>query len=116
MNIPLSLKPALWGIAGGAFAMAIIGFTWGGWTTARAADTAATMRINSAVVSALAPVCADKFRRAPDAAAQLSELKKADTWSQGDFVEKGGWTSVPGTQPSALQPEVARACAVLLVA
>jgi hypothetical protein len=28
MNIPVETKPALWGMAGGAIAAAIIGFTW----------------------------------------------------------------------------------------
>jgi hypothetical protein len=47
------------------------------------------MRVNGAVVVALAPVCADKFQRAGEAMANLAALKKVDTWSQGEFVEKG---------------------------
>ena len=39
MNIPVETKPALWGMAGGAIAAAIIGFTWGGWVTGGRAET-----------------------------------------------------------------------------
>ena len=63
---------------------------------------------------ALAPVCVDKFQRAGDASANLAALKKIDTWSQGDFVEKGGWATVPGTNSSERVSAVARACAALL--
>jgi hypothetical protein len=114
MNIPIETKPALWGMAGGAVALAIVGFSWGGWTTGGKAESTATMRANDAVVAALAPVCVDKFQRATDASANLVALKKYDTWSQGDFVEKGGWATVPGMNSSERVSAVAKACAVLL--
>lgn len=114
MNIPVETKPVLWGIAGGAVALAIVGFTWGGWTTGGKAETAALMRVNDAVVVALAPVCVDKFQRAADAPANLIALRKVETWSQGDFVEKGGWATVPGTHSAERVSAVAKACAVLL--
>jgi len=114
MKIPIETKPALWGMAGGAVALAIVGFTWGGWTTGGTAETTALLRVNDAVVGALAPVCVDKFRRAGDASAKLAEIKKIDTWAQGDFVEKGGWAAVPGTSSPERVSAVAKACAALL--
>jgi hypothetical protein len=114
MNIPIETKPALWGVAGGAVALAIVGFTWGGWTTGGQAETTALLRESEAVVVALAPVCVDKFKRAADASANLAELKKVDTWSQGYFVEKGGWATVPGNNSAERVSAVAKACAVLL--
>ena len=78
MKIPVATKPALWGIAGGAIAMAIVGFSWGGWVTGSRAEADATQRANSAVVVALAPVCVEKFKHATDVAANLAALKKAD--------------------------------------
>jgi len=116
MNIPVETKPVLWGIAGGAAALAIVGFSWGGWTTGGKAEANALMRANDAVVASLAPVCVDKFQRAGEATANLAELKKIDSWSQGDYVEKGGWATVPGTHSSERVSAVARACAVLLAA
>jgi len=94
--------------------MAIVGFTWGGWVTGGRAEADATQRANSAVVVALAPVCVEKFKQASDGAANLAALKKADSWSQGEFVEKGGWATVPGPNPPTQVTAVAQACALLL--
>ena len=114
MKLPVETKPALWGIAGGAIAAAIVGFSWGGWVTGGKADAEATQRANAAVVVALAPVCVERFQRATDVSANLAALKKVDSWSQGDFVEKGGWATVPGSKPPEQVSAVAKACASLL--
>ena len=114
MKLPVETKPALWGIAGGAIAAAIVGFSWGGWVTGGKADAEATQRANAAVVVALAPVCVERFQRATDVSANLAALKKVDSWSQGDFVEKGGWATAPGSKPPEQVSAVAKACASLL--
>lgn len=114
MKIPMETKPALWGIAGGAVGLAIIGFTWGGWTTAAKAETAARNRADEAVVAALVPMCVDKFQHASDAPANLAALKNVSSWSQGEFVEKGGWAMLPGTHSPEQVSAVARACAASL--
>jgi hypothetical protein len=116
MKIPIETKPALWGIAGGAAALAIVGFSWGGWITGSKAEASAVLRVNEAVVVALAPVCVDKFQRSTDAKANLVELKKVEAWAQGEFIEKGGWAAVPGTELPERVSAVAQACAVLLAA
>ena len=72
------------------------------------------MESDDAVVGALAPVCVDKFQRAGDFAANLAALRNVDTWTRGDFVEKGGWATMPGTHSSERVSAVAKACAVLL--
>jgi hypothetical protein len=74
----------------------------------------AAERTSAAVVTALAPLCVVRFQHAPDAAANLGELKKADSWGQGEFVEKGGWMTEPGSNAPAQPSAVARACAALL--
>ncbi|HEY2967200.1 MAG TPA: hypothetical protein VGK75_02435 [Casimicrobiaceae bacterium] len=114
MKIPVETKPALWGVAGGAVALAIVGFTWGGWVTGGKAEADATQRANAAVVVALAPVCVDKFQHTADVSANLAALKKVDSWSQGAFVEKGGWATVAGSSSPAQVSAVASACALLL--
>jgi hypothetical protein len=114
MRIPVETKPAVWGIVGGAVALAIVGFSWGGWVTASTAEATALIRVDDAVVAALAPVCVDKFQHASEAADNLAALKKVETWSQGDFVEKGGWATLPGTLSPERTAAVAKACAVLL--
>jgi hypothetical protein len=115
MKFPIETKPAFWGAVGGAVAAAIIGFTWGGWVTGGRAAADATQRANAAVVVALAPVCVEKFQRNTDVAANLAALKKIDSWSQGDFVEKGGWATVTGEKSTGQLSDVAKACATLLV-
>lgn len=114
MNFPVETKPAVWGVIGGAIAATIAGFSWGGWVTGGKAETEATTRANAAVVAALAPVCVERFRRAADVSVNLAALKKVDSWSQADFVEKGGWAVAPGSKPYDQVTAVARACAVLL--
>ena len=115
MQIPTETKPAFWGAVAGAIALAIVGFTWGGWVTGGKAEASATHRADTAAVLALAPVCVEKFQHAGDATANLAALKKADSWSQGDFIEKGGWATMPGSNSPDKVTAVAKACAALLV-
>ncbi len=114
MNIPVETKPALWGAVGGAVVLAIVGFSWGGWMTGGKADAAASMRVDSAVVDALAPVCVAKFRRDAAADANLVALNKVDSWSRGDFIEKGGWATVADSKATAQLSSVARVCGEIL--
>jgi hypothetical protein len=111
-----AVQPALWGAAGGALALAFIGFNWGGWVTGGAAETLARSRAETAVVAALSPFCVDKFQQAANAPANLAEMKKMSSGThaveQGNFIEKGGWATAPGsTEPNSA---VARACAEAL--
>lgn len=115
MNVPAETKPALLGAAAGAVALAIAGFSWGGWTTAGKAESMAVTRSEDAVVAALAPVCVDRFERAGDAMAKRAALKLVESWSQGDFIEKEGWAMVGKPSPPARVSSVAKACATLLV-
>lgn len=108
-----AVKPALWGAATGATALAIVGFSWGGWVTDRTAETLAKNRAATAVVTALAPICVEKFRQAADVSANLAEMKKAAYASdQSRFIEKGGWATMPGS--SEPNSAVARVCAETL--
>jgi hypothetical protein len=112
MQVPPEVKPACWGAIGGAIAVAVIGFTWGGWVTGGTAETLAKERADAAVVKALTPICVDNFRQSPDAAKQQQELKKAYSWERASFVEKHGWATMPGTKSP--HSGVARACADLI--
>ena len=114
MTLPIETKPAFWGLVAGAIALAIVGFTWGGWVTGGKAEAEATQRSNAAVVVALAPFCVEKFQAAPGVAANLAELKKVESWSKAEFVEKGGWATLPGKNSPAQVSAVAKACADLL--
>ncbi|MGO4736670.1 hypothetical protein AB4099_09010 [Bosea sp. 2KB_26] len=112
MKIPAELKPAAWGAVGGAVALAIIGFSWGGWVTQGRAERDATARSSTAVIAALSPICVVRFQQQANATEQLVELKKIGSWQQGDFIAKGGWATMPGS--ASPDSDVAKACAIAL--
>jgi hypothetical protein len=115
MNIPKaspSLKSTLWGAAGGAIVVAVLGFTFGGWMTAGTAERTAEQRAATAVVAALAPICVSQFQLAADAAVKREELMKISFYDRDSFVEKAGWATMPGS--AAPDAKVAEACAELI--
>ena len=91
-----SLTRLLQGAAGGAIITLIVGFNWGGWVTGGTAKEMVQKSTTSAVVSALSPICVDKFQQSAGAATNMVELKKVSTYQQGSFIEKGGWATMPG--------------------
>lgn len=108
-----SLKRLLQGAAIGAVATIFIGFFWGGWSLASTADKMAKARSELAVVTALAPGCADKFRMLPDAEAKKVALSKVDSWKRRDEFPKE-FVTLPGeSYPSTALVD---ACYTLLVA
>jgi hypothetical protein len=74
MEFPPGLKPGLWGAAAGAIGMAIVGFSWLGWSTASTSEKLAQETASSAVVTALVPFCVVKAKADPDASA-LTKLQ-----------------------------------------
>jgi hypothetical protein len=107
-----SLTRLLQGAAAGAIATLVIGFNWGGWVTGGTAKEMTQKSVTSALVSALSPICVDKFEHSADAAANMTEFKKVNTWQQGSFIEKGGWATMPGGDPA--NTAVAQACATVI--
>jgi len=107
-----SLKRLLQGAAVGAVATMVIGFNWGGWVTGGTAREEVQKSTTSAVISALSPICVDKFQHSAEAVTNMVELKKVASYQQGSFIEKGGWATLPGTD--AANSAVARACAEML--
>jgi hypothetical protein len=57
------IKSSVYGAFGGAVALAMVGFGWGGWVTGGSAELTAKTRSENAVVAALAPICATQFRK-----------------------------------------------------
>jgi hypothetical protein len=100
------------GAIAGIVATVVLGFGFAGWTLDKTAKEMANQSARTAVVTALAPICVDKFQHAVGAAANLTELKKVSSWQQGPFIEKGGWATLPGSDPA--NSAVAEACAKML--
>ncbi len=107
------IKPALWGIVGGAIAAIIIGFAWGGWVTGGTARNMAAEMAVVIVVGRLAPICVVQFNQDSKKNQRFKELKKKDSWRRGDYVAKQGWATMPGEKEP--DSKVAEKCAALLV-
>jgi len=93
----------------GAVAVAVIGFSWGGWVTGASASKQAAVAAHDATVTALASICADRFRAQGDATVKIGELSKVSTWDRGGFIERSGFALMPGSKTA--DSDVARACA-----
>ena len=59
MQTPEWLKPGLYGAACGAVALAVAGFSWGGWVTGGTARAMAADQSKADVVAALALISVD---------------------------------------------------------
>jgi hypothetical protein len=95
MQVPSGLKPALWSAAGGAIVWwAVLAFGFG-WTSAGTADKIASARAEKAVVTALGPVCAERFNAQTDVAAKRVALKDTSSWQRRDLFPKE-WVTLPG--------------------
>lgn len=92
-----------------------IGFNWGGWTTASAAQTTAAKGARDAIVLRLAPICVAQFNLDPQKASKLVEFKAiTNSYDRPKYVKEQGWATMPGdTTPDNA---VADACAKLLIA
>lgn len=99
----------LWSTVAAIGVTLIVGFTWGGWTTAGAAADRAEKAADDAVVAFAAEICAHRFLHAPDAAAQLAALKEESRFSRGNMIEDGGWVTFAEAEDPLRG--AARACA-----
>jgi hypothetical protein len=117
MNFSLKLspkvEPVLWGAAGGAAALAFVGFMFGGWVTGGKAAEMVRQQSEKAVIAVLAPICVDKFRHAKNVNENLGKLNAIGySWDKGAYVSQGGWATLPGSdEPTS---GVAQACAEML--
>ena len=108
-----SLTRLLQGAAAGALATIVVGFNWGGWSLGSTANKMANERSDLAVVAALAPVCAEKFRALPDADAKTLALSKVDSWKRRDEFPKEFVTLAGESYPNSALVD---ACSALLLA
>jgi hypothetical protein len=95
MNMPEGLKPALYGAAAGAVALAIVGFSWGGWVTGGTANL-------------------QQSSQDPGVLETLALLKDASRYQRSDMLMEAGWATMPGS--SDPNRNVASACMEKLAA
>jgi hypothetical protein len=114
MHIPEWSQPALYGAAAGAVALAIVGFTWGGWVTGGTAQKMAANATVAGVVSAMTPYCLALSKSDPRSVEVLAELKAAQGYNRRGVIEKAGWATPLGAEKP--NSELAKACDVALAA
>ena len=109
------IKPAAWGVVGGAIAVLIVAFSTGWVVTSSSARSMAEQMTENAVVASLAPICASKFEQAAKTDNTLiAALGAVDSWQRDTHMMKNGWATFSGaTEPNR---DVAEACAKLLSA
>ena len=90
MNIPEWLKPALYGAAAGAVALAIVGFSWGGWVTGGTAKQMASDQARLEVVAALVPICMEQSSQDPNVVETLAQLKDTGSYQRSNMLMKVG--------------------------
>ncbi|MDB5538556.1 MAG: hypothetical protein JWQ89_283 [Devosia sp.] len=113
MQFPTWLKPGLIGAGVGAIALAIVGFSYGGWVTGGSAQDMALKQSNTAVAAALMPYCVERAGGADaDTVTVMTALKAATTYSRKGIVEKAGWATPLGAEKP--NTELAQACQLKL--
>ena len=99
------IKYGSWGLGIGAVIAMIIGFGWGGWSTASATQK----MTEKALLESRTAICVAQFMSDSSNSDNLLEFAKIDSWKRWELVEKGGWDKMPGQEEAG--DGVARACA-----
>lgn len=102
-----------WSMVGASILTMVVGFTWGGWTTAGRATLMTDRAVRLARAELISDICVHNFVSAVDAADNLKELKSKSSWEQDDFIVNGGWAMVAGLSKPV--PNAADTCADALV-
>ena len=99
------MKYGSWGLVIGAAIAMIIGFGWGGWSTA-----SATKEITeSAILESRTAICVAQFMTDSGNTDNLAEFEKVENWKRYELVKNGGWDKMPGQEEASYG--LARACA-----
>ena len=110
MQFPVWIKPALLGAGAGAIALAIVGFSWGGWVTGGSAADMARKQSLAATAPALTPYCLERSAADPNSV----QLLAASSYNRKAIVEKAGWATPLGAEKPST--ELAQACQLALSA
>lgn len=98
------IKYGVWGLICGAVVAMIIGFAWGGWSTASTTEKMS----NEAVLASQAAICVAQFIKEPKSQERLKEFEKIESYRRFEFIQKGGWDKMPGQKEASYG--VANAC------
>lgn len=97
MTFPEWTKPGVYGALGGAIVVSVIGFSWGGWTTAGTANEMAQTHAAEEVTLAMVPVCLNAAAADPARAAKLASIQDASSYNRRKAMMATGWATFPGS-------------------
>lgn len=92
------VQPSLWGAAAGAIALAVVGFSWGGWVSGNTSKQNAEILAQSRLVTAMTPYCVAKSQADPQSAERMVALKAAAQYDRRELVMKNGWATAEGAK------------------
>jgi pimeloyl-ACP methyl ester carboxylesterase len=98
MLISEKLKAGLIGATIGAVALAVVGFSWGGWTTAATARERSASAAQREVVAAMVPMCLERAQQDPQAVQTLAELRDSPAFERRNKLMATGWATMPGAE------------------
>src|SRR5207253_9243262 len=97
MAMPNWVKPVVWGAVLGSVLTMIVGFSYGGWPTSSTAARLAKQQADTAVTTALVPLCVAQSQADHAGVNKLGEVKAlASSCDQQEVVTKTRWAPVPG--------------------
>jgi hypothetical protein len=96
MQVPVWVKPGVWGAVIGATAIVIVGFAEMGWRTGGTADRMATDRADAAVVTAFVPFCVSKAQQDTDATKLVKLGSETSSYGRRQIVMDSGWATMLG--------------------
>lgn len=108
MTFPEWTKPGIYGALGGAIAVSVLGFTWGGWTTSGSAQTMAQDQASKEVTLAMVPVCLNMSAADPARSEKLAVLQGLSGFGRRNAMMETGWAIRPGSD--APDRDLAEAC------
>lgn len=114
MEYKPSKTMTFWSCAAVAAATMAIGFGPGGWVTGGTAAEMVSEAARTARTELVADACVEKFAKSASFASDLTSLKQASSWKQGDIVADAGWATLAGMKEPL--HDAARVCANQLVA
>ena len=95
-----NIKPLVWGIISGAIGLLIVVF-WTGWVvTSNTSEVQGKKLAKEAVLEQLVPICVAQYLQDPNKIERFAELKEKSYWQRDDYVEKIGWSNMPGSESS----------------
>ncbi len=99
MNFPEWTKPGVSGAVIGAVVVSVLGFSWGGWTTAGTAQEMAQSHAEEELVLAMVPVCLNAAATDPDRDEKLATILDASSsFNRRSAMMATGWATFPGSE------------------